>query len=329
VIEFASTGTNTANYLVRNEGGGRLIVTNVRIERNEGSPAFIDASGMEQSEFSWDSTCFPCTLDMAESPYMSIQVTYTPGDDQGPDKATMFIDSTTEAGEPLGTMEVLLTTESTPRTLTINPNPIVFEPQPNQEDSVLVSFVNNGLSNLNVLGVTFEPEQGPFSARGEQTSFAIPGGGIYELNVMSDAGASGVGTMVVRTDAENAEGGELRVPIRVGGGDALPLLEASVSSLSFDGVAPEESAEASLTLTSNGTTPVTISAVRFEGDEVFELVSGGEAGALNAGESREVVVRFTRPSAAPGAPLNTYAGTLKVESDSLGGDVDVTLSAAP
>jgi hypothetical protein len=82
-------------------------------------------------------------------------------------------------------------------------------------------------------------------------------------------------------------------------------------------------------LSSTGTNPVNISAVRLEGDETFEVVSGGEAGELPVGSTREVTVRFNRPSVAPGAPVNTYAGTLVIESDNLGGDVMVNLTAAP
>lgn len=339
VIEFASSGENTKNHLVRNNSTANLKINQIRIERNiEGSPAPIDpATDMPVDEFLWDTTCpvgDRCILNSVDMPFMSIQVTYRPFDEVGPDKATMIIEASTESGEAFAPVEVLLTTEANPTVLTINPNPMVFNPAQNQEGRLEVSFVNGGLSSVGVFAVSFEPEEGPFTLRGAQNSFSVEGGVSYELTVFALPSEIRSGTMVVETDADNAENGVIRVPISVGTGGAVGLLTSDTSRLDFNGVAPTESLEQSVTLTSNGTDPVQISEVRIEGDieediEVFEVISGGDISSLNANETAEVTVRFTRPQAAPGAPLNTYAATLVIANDSLGGDVTVNLNASP
>ena len=332
VIEFASTGENTKNHLVRNNSSANLRVQNIRIERNvEGSPAPTDPqTGEPLEEFTWDSTCFPCVLNSTQTAFMSVQVTYSPQDDVGPDKATMIIEAVTDSGEPLAPVEVLLTTEATPTNLTINPDPMIFNPAPNQEGRLDVSFVNGGLASLSVYKVSFEPERGPFTLRGGQDSFSVQAGGAYSAVVFALPSEVRAGTMVVETDADNAINGVIRVPITVGGGEAVPLLTSDVSSLSFDGVLMNESAEGTVTLLSNGSDPVNISEIRVDGDsEVFEVIEGAELSSLEVGESAPITVRFTRPEAAPGAPLNTYAGTLVIVNDGLGGDVTVNLSASP
>jgi len=336
VISFASSGESTEYHLVRNSSTTSVIVDNVRIERNiEGSPAPLDpANDMPVDEFEilpdecgiFDGSC---VLNFASSS-MSIPVRYRPFDEVGPDKATMFIEARAETGERLAPIEVLLTTEDVQKTLTITPNPLVFNPPQNQEGRLEVSFVNGGLSSLAVYQVSFEPEGGPFTLRGAQDSFSVQGGGAYALTAFWLQSEVREGTMVVETDADNAENGVIRVPISVGSGGAVGLLTSDTSNLSFDGVAPEESLEQTVTLTSNGMDAVSISELRIDGDsDVFEVVSGGELTSLDAGDEAVITVRFTRPPADPGTPLNTYAGTLVVVNDSLGGDVTVNLSADP
>lgn len=340
VIEFAGSGESTEYHRVTNRSTSRLIIDNVRIERNlEGSPAPINpADDSPVDEFVilpdecgiFDGSCYVSF----ERETITIPVAYRPFDEVGPDKATMFIEAKTEAGERITPIEVLLTTEKVEKNLRITPNPMIFNPAQNQEGRLEVSFVNGGLSSLSVFEVRFEPEGGPFTFRGAQNSFSIQGGGAYDLTAFWMPSDVREGTMVVETDADNAENGVIRVPITVGTGMAVSLLTADKSTLNFNGVAENESLEQSVTLTSDGADPVSISEIRIEGvseidNEVFELVSGADLTSLATGESATVTVRFSRPDAPAGQRPLTYAGTLIIDNDSLGGVISVNLTADP
>jgi hypothetical protein len=85
-----------------------------------------------------------------------------------------------------------------------------------------------------------------------------------------------------------------------------------------------------VTITSNGDAPVTLSDAAITGTDldiaVFSVM-GDTMGSLAPGESRELTVTFARPSDEPVA--NSYQATLVISSDSDGGDLQVSLLAAP
>lgn len=328
-IEFAGSGRSTESYLVRNIGSGGLVVTNVFVEPREGFPAYVDpATGVESLEFSVDGACpLPCTLSSNNNNYTSLQVTYDPKD-EGVDKATLVVEGATVAGEPLSSLRVELTSEVTPLILEVGPSPLTFEHRPSATVTKTLSFRNAALRPINVLDVALEGSEA-FSIPGsEQRSFQIVGGDSKTLTVVYQAPSEPQrATLVVRTNAENAEGGTLRVPLVADGAGGLSLLSASEGTLSFNGVAAGGSSALTLTLSSTGTEAVALGGFSLEGDAEVFSVSGEATGALAPGATRALEVTFTRPAGE--AVANTYQATLSVASDSAGGAVLVTLVANP
>jgi Domain of unknown function (DUF4082)/Abnormal spindle-like microcephaly-assoc'd, ASPM-SPD-2-Hydin len=99
-----------------------------------------------------------------------------------------------------------------------------------------------------------------------------------------------------------------------------PQLTESASALSFGSVTVNSSAVQSLTLTSSGTAPVTVSSASVSGAE-FSLVAGTFPITLNSGQSVTLQVQF-KPTAAGGA-----TGSFAISSNSaISGNAVVSLS---
>jgi hypothetical protein len=328
-IEFSGSGRSAENYLVRNIGSGGLVVTNVVISPLPDYPPYVDpTTGVEALEFSVDGTCpLPCTLDSSNNNYTTLRVTYDPKD-EGIDKATLKVEASTLAGEPLAPLSVMLTSEVTPLVLDVSPSPLTFEHRPNATVTKTLNFRNTALRPINVLELSVEGSDAFRLSSMETSSFQIVGGDTRIVTVIYEApGEPQRGALVVRTDAENAEGGLLRVPLVADGAGGLSLLSASAGTLSFNGVAGGMSSEQVVTLSSGGTDPVALTGYALDDPDGVFAVSGDAAGSLAVGATRELRVTFTRPEGE--AVPNTYQGTLSVESDSAGGVVNITLIANP
>ncbi len=328
-IEFSGSGRSTESYLVRNLASGELLVTNVIIEPDPDYPAYVDpATGVETLEFSVDGGCpLPCRLSTANNNYTTLQVTYDPKD-EGVDKATLVVEGTTLGGDPLPSLRVQLTSEVTPLVLNVSPSPVTFEHRAGSTVTKTLNFQNSALRPLNVLDLMIEESDAFRIPSAELTSFQLSGGESRLVSVTYNAPSDPQrATLVVRTNAENAEGGYLRVPLVAEGSGGLSLLSSSEGTLSFNAVEAGMSSEQTLTLSSSGTDPVNLMGYSLEGDAEVFAVTGDLMGALATGGTRELQVTFTRPPDEPVA--NTYQATLSIESDSAGGAVLVTLIANP
>jgi hypothetical protein len=121
--------------------------------------------------------------------------------------------------------------------------------------------------------------------------------------------------------SSTSSGGTTTVVALSGTGTAAdPELTVSAASLSFGSVAVNLDATSNLTLTSTGTTPVTVSSAQIEGPE-FTIVGGSFPATLNPGQALSVLIRY-QPKAAGAA-----TGELTITSNSLyGGSLTVPLS---
>ena len=322
-IQFPTTGRSSENYLLRNFGTAPLVLNAVDIVVNPDFPA--PESGLE---FTIDATEELRGAAIEPNGYLRLIVTYEP-QDEGVDQATMRIASN-DPDQP--SFEVLLTSEARPANLEITPVPVTFNHTAGTTDTQPVTFINTGLRPINAF-LSIEPEDGPYrinSADGDSFQVGVQGEQVIRLDYAAEADPTEATLIVRSADADNAVDGEFRVPLTTTSSSSLKLLDVDLSSLSFDGVAAGESQSASITITSSGDAPVSLSEIVIEGSELdastFTL-SGEQTGSLAPGETRDLEVTFTRP--ADEAVGNAYQASLVIRSDSDGGEVLITLIANP
>lgn len=322
-IQFPSTGRSSENYLLRNFGTSPLVLSAVDVVVNPEYPA--PASGIE---FTVDATEELRGASIEPNGYLRLIITYDP-QDEGVDQATLRI-SSNDPDQP--NFEVLLTSEARPANLEIMPIPVTFDHTPGSTDTQPVSFYNTGLRPISAF-LSIEPEDGPYRINSaDNDSFQVGVQGEQVVRIDYVAGSDPVeATLVVRAEnADNAVDGQFRVPLRTTSSSSLKLLDVDVSSLSFNGVAAGESKSVSVTITSSGDSPVSLSEVVIEGSDLDVAnfaVTGETSGQLAPGDSRQLEVSFTRPT--DEAVGNAYQASLVIRSDSDGGEVIITLIANP
>jgi hypothetical protein len=98
-------------------------------------------------------------------------------------------------------------------------------------------------------------------------------------------------------------------------------LSASTTNLSFGNIQAGESSTQSVTLSSTGTSPVTISAITVTGPG-FAASGVTTPTTLNPGQTATVALQFTAPLA------NKYTGTLTIVNNSSQGNLAINMSAA-
>jgi hypothetical protein len=331
-VEFP--GPSRDNYIIRNDGSAPLLITNIYIEAADpvNFPPYRDPeSGETTLEFTADSnSTLPITIDQSTNNVGIISIEYAPLD-EGVDKAKMIIKSETITGVVLPDFEVLLTSETIPAELVVNPSTVTFNHQVGQREVQQLDLRNTGIRSISILGLSIEPEGSRFSLNSTQsTSFPLSGGDVREIALIyQPAESPEEGTLVIQTDADNASEGYIRVPLTTNISEGLKVLGSTESILNFDRVAGGGSMELTLTLVSEGTAEVNLTDLNFtEGSDVDVFTLGDwSAGPLAPGETTEVTITFTRPSDEPVA--NTYQASLSAQSDSAAGDVIITLIANP
>ena len=325
-IQFASSGMNRENYLLRNLGSSPLVLNGLDVILND--PDNYPAPEGGTIEFSVDSTEEFVGASIEPGGYLRLIVTYDP-QDEGVDQAKMII-SSNDPDEPR--FEVLLTSEAVPANLAIMPSPLVFNHENMMIDTQPITFLNTGLRPISAfLSIEQAGENFRINAA-DNDSFQLQAGDSQIIRVDYVAGnMPAEATLVVRSDdADNAIDGEFRIPLRTSLSNSLKLLDVDTSTVSFDSVAAGESSTVSITITSAGDSPVTLSETMIEGSDLdisTFSVSEPSPGAIAPGDSQTLDVTFTRP-ADEMAPL-AYQANLVIRSDSDGGDIVVTLVANP
>ena len=323
-VVFPPTGGRT-NYLLRNLGGAPLVIERVTLEATDPEQFPLPASGQLEFDYDADRELNGAVIEPNQS--LQLKFIYTP-EDEGADQANFTIRS----NDPeQGDFIILLTSEDRPSTLNVTPNPVVFVHEANETNIQMVRFSNTGLEGINTF-LAIEPEGGPYRLSGQSNdSFQVPVQGEQEILIEYRAERDPAqATLVVTADADNFEGGELRVPLTASQAGSLKLLEVDQSALSFDGVSAGESTSVTMTVSSTGDSPVTLSGYEFTGSEIDVAVfsvDDNAMGTLSPGESREINVTFTRPTGEE--PASTYQADLLINSDSDGGAIQVSLIALP
>ena len=138
----------------------------------------------------------------------------------------------------------------------------------------------------------------------------------FQVQFDPTAAVAGSGQIII---SSNSTGGTALVALNGTGAAPNPQLSVSTASLSFGSVAENTATTLSLTLTSTGTSPVTVNSAAITGAG-FTIVGGGFPVTLNPTQTLAVQVKFD--------PTTTGAltGQLTVSSNSTGGAASVALS---
>ena len=204
--------------------------------------------------------------------------------------------------------------------LSVSPNTVNFGNVPvgHEVDSSVVvtnsSSSSIAVSQVNVSGQSFAL----VGNTGMPTS--VPAGGTYTLKVgfspVSAANYSGQATLMGTAGQMVAQ-----VPLQgQGSSQTAPQLTVSAAGLSFGSVTVNTATTQSLTLTSTGTSPVTVNSAAITGAG-FSIVAGSFPVTLNPAQTATLQVQFD--PASPGAT----SGQLTLSSNSASGNTTVVTLA--
>lgn len=159
-----------------------------------------------------------------------------------------------------------------------------------EKATVKVSLVNKGTSpvTLSQFGVTGKS----FSLGGSGTlPITLAGGGTYELSVQFDPTVSGAATGKLSVTSKTLTSSTSVVELSGTGDGSTPTLSINATSVSFGDVVVHNTATQSVTLTSIGASPVTISAVSLSGIG-FTMPALTFPMTLDPGQSTTLSVQF-------------------------------------
>jgi hypothetical protein len=313
-VSFRQGQAGSNNIIISNLGGEDLELTNITV--NQTTP--FDGT----KEF--DVTATSGAPILAVIPPMgsfSLTVRYTPQNGDI-DRGEILIESTDLANSPI---TVSLTSEPVLNFLSLSANVMKFKQTPNFTDSKILTFRNVGLSNINVNGFSFEPANPDLKL--DKDSFQLSGGQSIDLQVSYRPTSADPldSTLVIRTNADNAVDGEMRVRLFSENTQVNALSSDKVAIL-VSAVAEGQSKENTITLTCDSGT-VNISEIAFKegSDPDFTITAGGEAGTLNERDTRSLKVNFTRAA----GDQTSRKATVVVKSDSVAGDIEISFLANP
>ena len=138
----------------------------------------------------------------------------------------------------------------------------------------------------------------------------------FQVQFDPTAAVAGSGQIII---SSNSTGGTALVALNGTGAAPNPQLSVSAASLSFGNVAENTATTLSLTLTSTGTSPVTVNSAAITGAG-FTIVGGGFPVILNPTQTSTVQVQFDPTT------TGVLTGQLTVSSNSTGGAASVALS---
>ena len=193
-----------------------------------------------------------------------------------------------------------------------------------QEVSTSVSVLNKGTApiRLSKLGVSGQS----FSVAGKSTLPVTLGvGETYMLDVkfnpMSAGAATGQLSISTNSSATPTAAVSLSGTGTAGEKTDIPALSVNTTSVSFGSVTVGQTSKQSVTLTSSGTAPVTISAVSIVGS-LFSASGVAVPLTLHPGQTATLNLQFYS------GHVSSFTGTLTVSSNSSQGNVVVNMSGA-
>jgi hypothetical protein len=140
------------------------------------------------------------------------------------------------------------------------------------------------------------------------------------LQVQFDPTATGSASGQLTISSNSTSGSTISVTLSGAGAAENPQLTVSAGSLSFGGVTVNTATTASLTLTSTGTTPVTVNSATITGAG-FSIIGGSFPATLNPNQTLALKLQFDPTTA------GALTGQLTISSNSItGGTTTVSLT---
>jgi hypothetical protein len=315
-IGFREGQMGRENIVIKNIGGEDLIISNVTLNQT----SMLPSSG--NKEFVVETTSgasLPATIPALGA--FSLTVSYNPEDD-GIDRGELIIE-TNDPANP--TVTVSMTSEPVLNFLSISANALKFKQAPGLTDVKKVTFSNLGISPINVTNFSFSPENADLSV--DRDSFQLTGGQSIDLNISykPTSGTPMRSTLMIRTDADNAVDGQMKVEL-FSESQMVNSLSSDKIAVLVPAVAQGESRSTTITLKCDLGT-INLSNISFKegSDPDFSITSGGDVGVLNEGDTRAIEVNFSRAT----GDNTSRKAVLLVQSDSVAGDIEVSFLANP
>ncbi|MFT5144101.1 MAG: hypothetical protein ACI84D_002733, partial [Thalassolituus oleivorans] len=254
-----------------------------------------------------------------------ITVRFTPGA-TGSRVAQLEVDS----NAPGGTASVALSGAGKITEMTVSPEALDFQDVEVGEASTLfVTIANTGTAtvSLGAIGIVGEAVT-EFSISGGGTPGALSAGQQQTVAVTFTPTTSGRRTASLSITSQ-ISGTPVFVSLFGSGTVAAAALEVAPLSLEFGQVLVGGTSDLTTHIQNTGTAELNLLSLAISGG-AFSIVSGGGTGALPAGTSRSVVIRFTptgRASFSGALDIVSSVGTSRVTFDGRGAGPDVSAAA--
>ena len=286
------------------------------------SPVTVTAATINSAGFTVSGAALPVTLNPGQSAIL--QITFAPIT-TGTVSGQLAVASNSSSGSPTyvsldGTSAALPAPQ-----LSVSATQLSFgNVTVGSTTTQAITLTSTGTAPLTVSSATL------MSASVSVTTFSLASGSLpitlkpmqsTTLQVRFDAAYTGTIDGQLTISSDSANGGTTIVALAgIGVAAPNPQLTLSAAALSFGGVTVNSSTVQALTLSSTGTSPVTVSAAQIMGAG-FTIVGGSIPATLSPGQSMTLQVQF--------APTTTgqINGQLVVNSDSSSGSTtSITLS---
>ncbi len=280
------------------------------------APLTISAITVSGAQFSDGTTSLPVTLQPNQQ--LTLTVTYEPTA-EGSDSGTLTVASNDSSGPSTVSLGGSGTTAPSPQ-LTVNPTAVNFGDVPlNATPNKAVTVTSSGTAPVTITAANVT---GPgFSVSGASFPLTLNPNQTATLQVQFNPSAAGAasGQLSITSDAS---GGTAKIPLS-GTGDAVPAagLTLSPTSISFGQVMVGSKSTKSLTLTSSGNAPLTISAITVSGAQFSD---GTTSLPVTLQPNQQLTLTVTYEPTAEGSD----SGTLTVASNDSSGPSTVSLGGS-
>ena len=187
-----------------------------------------------------------------------------------------------------------------------------------QNASQSVTLSSTGNAPVTISGVSVAGSL--FSASGVTTPMTLNPGQTATLNLGFTSPHVSSFTGVV-TITSNSSAGNLTINMSAAGVAGNPVLSVSASAINFGNVLVGQNASQSVTLSSTGNAPVTISDISVAGS-LFSASGVPVPTTLNPGQTATLNLGFTSPH------VSSFTGIVTITSNSSAGNLTINMSAA-
>ena len=212
---------------------------------------------------------------------------------------------TVEAGAPQSPFEVTLRGKGIVNELTISPMNLAFPDTPvstEASSSITITNTGNVPLTMNALSIVQDGNAFQVDYNGEEVILPVGIGRDVIVQFIPPAPGNYTGELQISTTAH-----ETPFSVSLSGTGIEPSVSINPSSLAFAETPVGAEITASVVIENTGNTPLTMETILLsQGGSAFRIASGGDAGEIAAGASREVIVAFNPPAAGP------FAGQLQI-----------------